>query len=71
MKINGFEYTEQEVLEALRSKGYLILVYVSEEIGRTPIKCAVKGDELPCEKNMWQNVALKVFQRTFVKPKLV
>ena len=27
MKINGFEYTEIEVLEALRKKGYTILPY--------------------------------------------
>ena len=81
MKLNGFEYTEDEILEALRAKGYLILkteLYFEDqtfpndwEVFRRDVKCAVKGDELPCEKNQWENVAIREFQKNFVKPKLV
>ena len=81
MKINGFEYTEQEVLEALRKKGYTILPY--RTYTETPIhgsgftkdwydtKCAVKADQLPSDENIWQNVAIKEFQKEFIKPKLL
>ena len=81
MKINGFEYTEQEVLEALRKKGYTILPY--RTYTETPIhgssftkdwydtKCAVKADQLPSDENVWHNVAIKEFQKEFIKPKLV
>jgi hypothetical protein len=81
MKINGFEYTESEVLEALRKKGYTILPY--RTYTETPIhgsgftkdwydtKCAVKADQLPSDENIWHNVAIKEFQKEFIKPKLV
>ena len=81
MKINGFEYTEQEVLEALRKKGYTILPY--RTYTETPIhgsgftkdwydtKCAVKADQLPSDENVWHNVAIKEFQKEFIKPKLL
>ena len=81
MKINGFEYTEQEVLEALRKKGYTILPY--RTYTETPIhgsgftkdwydtKCAVKADQLPSDENIWQNVAIKEFQKEFIKPQLL
>ena len=81
MKINGFEYTESEVLEALRKKGYTILPY--RTYTETPIhgsgftkdwydtKCAVKADQLPSDENVWQNVAIKEFQKEFIKPKLL
>ena len=81
MKINGFEYTESEVLEALRKKGYTILPY--KTYTETPIhgsgftkdwydtKCAVKADQIPSDENVWQNVAIKEFQKEFIKPKLV
>ena len=81
MKINGFEYTESEVLEALRTKAYTILPY--RTYTETPIhgsgftkdwyntKCAVKTDQLPSDENIWQNVAIKEFQKEFIKPKLV
>ena len=81
MKINGFEYTESEVLEALRTKGYTILPY--RTYTETPIhgsgftkdwyntKCAVKADQIPSDENIWQNVAIKEFQKEFIKPKLV
>ena len=81
MKINGFEYTESEVLEALRRKGYTILPY--RTYTETPIhgsvftkdwydtKCAVKADQLPSDENIWQNVAIKEFQKEFIKPKLL
>ena len=81
MKINGFEYTESEVLEALRKKGYTILPY--RTYTETPIhgsgftkdwydtKCAVKADQIPSDENIWQNVAIKEFQKEFIKPKLL
>ena len=81
MKINGFEYTEQEVLEALRKKGYTILPY--RTYTETPIhgsgftkdwydtKCAVKADQMPSDENIWHNVAIKEFQKEFIKPKLL
>ena len=81
MKINGFEYTESEVLEALRKKGYTILPY--RTYTETPIhgsgftkdwydtKCAVKADQIPSDENVWQNVAIKEFQKEFIKPKLL
>ena len=81
MKINGFEYNQEEVLEALRNRGYLILPYKTytekHRHGSTFIKewydtkVAVKGDQLPADEYIWQNVAIKEFQREFVKPKLV
>lgn len=43
MTINGFQYTEEEILEALRKKGYLILKY------RT-------YDEKQTEKTLYLNV---------------
>ena len=81
MKINGFEYTESEVLEALRRKGYTILPY--RTYTEIPIhgsgftkdwydtKCAVKTDQLPSDENIWHNVAIKEFQKEFIKPKLL
>ena len=81
MKINGFEYTESEVLEALKSKGYLILpfeTYTETHIHGSGFqkhyfdtKCAVKGAELPSDENIWHKVALKEFESKIQKPKLV
>jgi hypothetical protein len=80
-KINGFEYTESEELEALRKKGYTILPY--RTYTETPIhgssftkdwydtKCAVKDGQTPSDENIWQNVAIKEFQKEFIKPKLL
>ena len=81
MKINGFEYTQEEIWEALRMKGYLLLPY--RTYSETHIhgsvykkewyntKCAIKGGELPSDENQWTNVAIREFQKEFVKPKLV
>ena len=81
MNINGFEYTENEVLDALRQKGYLILpyrTYTETHIHGSGFtkdwydtKCAVKGADLPSDENVWKNVAIKVFTKSFTKPKLV
>ncbi len=81
MKINGFEYTQDEVLDALRKKGYLILPWVWEtedetfpggtELLKISTKCALKGADLCSEKTMWQNVAIREFQKKFVKPELI
>lgn len=81
MILNGFEYTENEILEALRNKGYLILAYrtynerhihgsrFEKEWYNT--KCAVKDDQIPSDQNIWKNVAIKEFQKDFTKPKLI
>jgi len=81
MEINGYEYTEAEILEALKHKGYLILPF--ETYKETPIhgssfqkqyyktKCAVKGNEIPSEGNIWTLVADKEFNKPIQKPKLV
>ncbi|ROI02894.1 hypothetical protein EGH90_12425 [Kaistella haifensis] len=79
--INGFLYTQAEIFEALRTKGYLLLRYNYTDTDETfpggvetfEIKtyCALKGEDMPCEKNLWQNVAIREFQKEFVKPKLV
>lgn len=81
MKINGFEYTEQEVQDALRKKGYLLLpyrTYTERHIhGSTfekdwfETKVALKGAELPSDERIWTNVAIKEFQKEFVKPQLI
>ena len=81
MKINGFEYTQQEIFEALRKKGYLLLRYTyiaTDETFPNGVEhfevntyCALKGADLPSEKNTWENVAIKEFQKSFVKPPLV
>lgn len=80
MNINGFEYTETEILDALKEKGYLILPYHTFNEynlhGSTYIKdwyttkCAVKGADLPSDENIWHKVALLEFSSTIVKPKL-
>lgn len=81
MKINGYEYTKEEILAALSKKGYRIeehLFYHEEHIhGSRFIKhhytteCALKGDEVPEECNQWDKVATKEFQQPIVKPPLV
>lgn len=81
MTINGFNYTEEEILDALRQKGYLILHYRDYHEKHIhgsgfvkewyDTKCAVKGAELPCEKNIWTNVAIREFQKEMKKPPLV
>lgn len=80
MKLNGLEYSESEILEALKQKGYLILPfkdYTERHIHGSRFekywfetKCAVKENETASEKNIWQNVAIKEFQKEFTKPKL-
>ena len=81
MKINGHDYTEAEIFEALRNKGYLILPYrcfweeciyqnvFIEDFYDT--HCAVKDGENPSDENIYTNVAIKEFQKKFVKPKLI
>ena len=81
MKINEHEYTQEEIFEALRAKGYLLLRYNYTDTDESfpggvesfEIKtyCALKGADMPSEKNLWENVAIKEFQKEFVKPKLV
>lgn len=81
MKINGYEYTESEVLEALRLKGYLILpfkTYNERHIHGSRFEkeyyntnCAVKGSDLPSDESVWHKVAVEEFQKFFAKPKLI
>ena len=80
MKINGHEYNQAEIFEALRAKGYLLLKFTYTGTDETfpggiesfevETFCALKGGDLPSEKNTWENIALKEFQN-FTKPKLV
>lgn len=79
MKINGYEYTESEVLEALEKKGYQIASWTYHFLdesfpnGTTEeciiVKCAFKND-LPSEENIWYKVAEKEFQK-IEKPSLI
>jgi hypothetical protein len=81
MKLNGFEYTDEEIMEALRKKGYLLLkyrTYTETHIHGSGFvkewfdtKCALKPDDFPCDENIWTNVAIREFQKKFVKPELV
>lgn len=81
MKINGFTYTEEEILDALRTKGYIILPWVWEykdetspgqaKVERSQTKVALRADDMPCEKNIWTNVAIREFQKEMRKPPLV
>ncbi len=81
MKINGFEYSKQEVQDALRAKGYLILNWTWNTTDETfpggtehlsiDTQCALKGTDLCSEATMWENVAIREFQKEFIKPKLV
>jgi hypothetical protein len=81
MKINGFEYTTQEVFEALQAKGYEIEAKSFDGFddtfpgGREYMQleeyCAIKPGENCTEKNQWENVAIREFQKDFVKPPLI
>lgn len=81
MKINGFEYSQEEIFEALRAKGYLLLRYTYQdqdetfpggiEVYEVNTYCALKGADLPSPENTWENVAIREFQKEFVKPKLI
>lgn len=81
MKINGHDYTKEEIFEALRKKGYLLLKYTFTDYDVTfpggiecfeiDTYCALKGGDLPDIKNTWENVAIREFQKSFVKPPLV
>lgn len=72
MTINGFEYTQDEVLEALKKKDYMIVRWNYEYIddtfpnGKTLENiitfCALKKD-LPSEENIWYKVAEKEFAK--------
>ena len=81
LKLNGYQYTRAEVFEALRAKGYLLLRYTYQDTDETfpggvetfevNTYCALKGADLPSQKNVWENVAIREFQKGFIKPKLV
>ena len=80
MKINGFEYSETEVLEALKIKGYKIIPWIYEfddetfPNGKTrekiELNCAVKDGEKPAEENIWYKVAEQEFKKK-CKPSLI
>ena len=81
MKINGYEYSEEEIFAALKEKGYIILEYNYIGVDETfpggietyPVKtyCAVRPGEYPSEKNLYTNVAIKEFQKKYKKPPLL
>lgn len=82
MKINDHEYTKEEILEALKKKGYLIAVHTfhdEEHIhGSRFVKhhytteCALrKGKDFPNEDNQWHLIAKKEFENPIVKPPLI
>ncbi|MGD1319178.1 hypothetical protein [Chryseobacterium sp. 2R14A] len=80
MRINGFEYTQTEVLEALKRKGYNIVSWTyhwQDETfpnGKTNevaiVKCALKFGEEPSEENIWYKIAESEFQKINFKPVL-
>lgn len=81
MKINGYEYTKEEILAALKKKGYRIVIHTfhdEEHVhGSTFIKnhytteCAVNHSELPTEKDQWHVIAKKEFETPIIKPPLI
>lgn len=71
VKINGYWYGYDEIIEALEKKGYTIIRQENEpeRNGSTVIDWfAVKGDEQPTILNDMKSVALKEFHK---KPPLV
>ena len=78
ININGFEYSKEEVLEALKNKGYLILKqkFSRKESAKAVVNSeeneiyALKGKDLPDESNRWHHVAYREFRRMMVKPPL-
>lgn len=82
MKINGFEYSKQEVLDALRKKGYVISEYgfttethihgsrFHEEPYSTEIAIKEAKEQIT-ESDIWYNVAMKTFQISLVRPPLI
>lgn len=79
ININGFEYTKKEVLDALKSRGYLILknsfpCQNGKGYGNTQptsTEYALKGNDLPDESTQWHCVASREFQKQLVRPPLV
>lgn len=80
MLINHYEYIEEEVFEALRKRGYLLIDHTFTDYDETfpggiesfeiDTVCAVKFDEVPSIENTWENVAIREFQN-FTKPPLI
>lgn len=80
IKINGYDYSEKEVLEALEKKGYRIVPWIYEfddetfPNGKTreilELNCAVKEGEEPAEENIWYKVAEIEFKNK-CKPSLI
>lgn len=80
MKINGFEYTKPEILEALERKGYNIVDWtyiwqdetfpngITNETAN--VQCAIKEGEKPSEANIWYKIAEKEFKKVNYKPLL-
>lgn len=71
IKINGYWYTHDEVAEALRTKGYIIMCIESEPDKRGNVSHdwhAVKNGEKPTVLNTLSSVAIKEFEK---KPPLV
>ena len=81
MILNGHEYTQEEIFEALRKRGYLLLRFTYIDTDETfpcgvetfeiDTFCALKGADMPSEKNLWENVAIREFQKSFLRPPLI
>ncbi len=81
MTINGHPYSREEILEALRKKGYIIVpyrTYYEKHIHGSFFHkewydsyCALRPGEEPCDRNEYHNVAIKEFEKRFAgKPPL-
>lgn len=71
VKINGYWYNYDEIIEALQKKGYTIIREENEPDKRGNVLVdlyAIKGDENTSILNELKSVALKEFHR---KPPLV
>ena len=80
LSLNGYSYTKEEVFKALKAKGYLIIPFIYKATDETfpggietfeiNTYCAVRGIRSPTEIDLWENVAIREFQKDFVKPPL-
>lgn len=78
IKLNGYEYTKDEVFTALQKKGYSFRYWTFHWKDETfpngitmetaTVICALKDGEEPSEQNAWYKVAEKEFKKTNYKP---
>ncbi len=80
MKINGYEYSREEIFQALRKKDYLIVpfrTYTETHIHGSRFKedwfdtyVAIKEWQNPSDEYIWSNVAKREFTKEISKPDL-